>query len=443
MDEGFAPQVQKGIDDFIALYGKGGKHYQENSYVVFDFDNTSAIFDVQQQMIPWQMDKMAFVLTPGELSTSLAHGLKPGRFEGDIEAIVSDYSYLYAKYGPFPAEGLEGEALERVHADMKWNDFVVGLGLLYAKVYNTEDTSIQIPWSFSWFRGLTTDQVYRDAFKCYSYFSQQPSSRVRWTDSQGRGWSWTSGVSVTAQMRDLWRRVKEAGIDVWACSASELEQVRAAVDAFGLHEYCTGIIAMTPCKDSEGKYALGLDPHQGGYRALPDGKWRRDSAPAGGFIWGIGKTRAIDSVLVPRYGHGPIAGFMDSTGDFNFCTEYSSLKMVVCLNRANRTFDEGGGLVAEVAVYQNRVLGYDLKKANAEGDTYYLLQGRNENGLRTLRPSSETILLGGTEPRLFCNEDNFAALRSFETHGLTTGEIFNRYADTFTVVKYAGYHNKK
>lgn len=442
-DSGFAPDVEKGISDFLALYGKGGKLFKENSYVVFDFDNTTAIFDVQLQMLPWQMDVMAFAQSPEEFNETLSYGLAPGMFSDEISEVVSDYSYLYDEYGPFPAEGLDGRAYESLHADARWLDFAVGLGLLYEKVDATGDTSLQIPWPFGWFRGMTSDQQYSNALRCYSYYKNQPSSKVTWEDGRGRHWSWTSGVSVTETVADLWKRLKESGINVWVVSASELEQVRAAVDAFGLHEYCTGIIAMTPCKDAENRYYLGLDPDQGGYFAYPDGRWERDRQAAGGYVWGVGKTRAIDSVLVPRYGNGPIAGFMDSTGDFNFCTEYSSLKMVICFNRANRPYNEGGGLVAEVAVYQNRVLGYDLTTANAAGDTFYMLQGRDENGLRKLRRSSETIRMGSTEPKLFLNEDNYAALSSFGAEGLSTAEIFNKYADTFTDVKYAGYHNKK
>ena len=77
---------------------------------------------------------------------------------------------------------------------------------------------------------------------------------------------------------------------------------------------------------------------------------------------------------------------MDSSGDFNFCTEFDSLKFVICYNRANRKITEGAGLIAVLAVYQKDTLGYNLKKANAAGDTYYVLQGRDENGLRTMRP---------------------------------------------------------
>jgi hypothetical protein len=37
---------------------------------------------------------------------------------------------------------------------------------------------------------------------------------------------------------------------------------------------------------------------------------------------------------------------------------------------------DGGGLISAIAIYQRDGLGYDLAKANAAGDTLYVLQGR-------------------------------------------------------------------
>ena len=141
-----------------------------------------------------------------------------------------------------------------------------------------------------------------------------------------------------------------------------------------------------------------------------------------------GKVTAIENALVPLYGCGPLAGFMDSSGDFTFCTEFDSMKFVICYNRANRKITEGAGLIAVLAVYQQETLGYDLAAANAAGDTYYVLQGRNENGLRTMRPSNETIRLGEKEAKLFANEDNKELLKYAVEHNMTAAEFLNTFA---------------
>lgn len=141
-----------------------------------------------------------------------------------------------------------------------------------------------------------------------------------------------------------------------------------------------------------------------------------------------GKVEAINNVLVKMYGCGPLAGFMDAAGDFNFCTEFSSLKMVICYNRANRKITEGAGLVAIAAMYQKEN-NMNLKKANDNNDTLYLLQGRDENGARSLRKSNLTLRFGSTVEKLFANEDNDTLFEYVKNRSLTLKEFF----DTFVI----------
>ena len=129
------------------------------------------------------------------------------------------------------------------------------------------------------------------------------------------------------------------------------------------------------------------------------------------------------------------------------------MKLVVCLNRADRKVTDGGGLIAEVAMYEKETLGYDLAKANAAGDTLYLLQGRDENGTRALRGSNRTLRLGSAEETLFKNSENEAQLQRMIDGGMTVGEILNSFAlrreagengfafRTGFLKEYAGYHS--
>ena len=144
---------------------------------------------------------------------------------------------------------------------------------------------------------------------------------------------------------------------------------------------------------------------------------------------------------------------MDATGDFNFCTEFSSLKLVICFNRATRSVTDGGGLVAETAIYQRDFLGYDLRKANAAGDTFYVLQGREENGLRSFRPSNATLLFGESEEKLFEGERNYAQLDYMKIHEMSTKEALEKFAIETDIpnalgfkygftAQYAGYHSR-
>ena len=266
---------------------------------------------------------------------------------------------------------------------------------------------------------------------------------------------WTSGIQVTENIRELWHALDINGIDVWVCSASCTGAIRAAIDTFGLHDYCTGMLGMTNETDADGKYIAEFDAEAGcGFYANKDGSWTRMERPTKAQTLGVGKVTAIANAIAPEYNnHGPIAGFMDSTGDFNFCTEFETLRLVVCFNRANRKVTDGGGLIAELAVYQKETLGYDLKKANDAGDTLYVLQGRDENGRRTLRSSNKTILFGSEEETLFKNADNDAQLQKMIDDRMTTEDILDYWSlksiagensfefDSGFLTEYAGYHS--
>lgn len=177
--------------------------------------------------------------------------------------------------------------------------------------------------------------------------------------------------------------------------------------------------------------------------------------PEGAQTQGYGKIEAIVNAIYPDYkNHGPLAGFMDSTGDFNMCTEFESLKLVTCFNRANRKVTDGGGLIAEIAMYERDTLGYDFSKALENGDTLYLLQGRDENGPRTLRASNKTLLFGETEEKLFFNEENDAELKYMIDNNMTVKDAINKFAVKTNekselgfrygfLDEYNGYHNIK
>ena len=262
---------------------------------------------------------------------------------------------------------------------------------------------------------------------------------------------------MTENVRELMRVLKENGIKVWICSASQRDVICAGVDAFGLHDYVDGVMALVNKRDANGVYINEFD-YTTGYGYVTNGAgWKEDTKNIGAVTEGEGKVTAIKNVLMSRYGHGPLAGFMDSKGDFNFCTEFASLKLVVVMNRANRTVTDGGGLIAALTVYQHDTLDLNLEKANASGDTLYVMQGRNENGLRTFVKTRNTVRFGKTEGQLFANAENQAQLDYIRTHKMSVKDALNTFAIRqekgaagnrlgFTygwLSEYAGYHSVK
>lgn len=467
--DAFSEDVQKAVEDFIATYGG-----TENAYVVFDFDNTCSVFDVEEQLAVHQLRTMTFAVTPEELPGVLMEGIgdleeirendysEPSTYQAWINDIVKAYTYLYETYGPFTAKGLDEAAQAEIQADEQWAEFATKMRAMYALIGDMESASVSYPWVLYWFTGMTEQEVYDLAYASHSKYLTVESSYETWTSPETIESEAgvvtveiTNGTCVSEPLKNLWKSLDEAGIDVWVCSASATDPIRAAIDAFGLHDYCTGMLAMTNVVGEDGKYEHEYD-YETGCGWVVDGEgWKRDDAPIKAQTQGIGKVEAIENALVPKYGVGPLAGFMDSTGDWNFTTEFDNLKLVINFNRANRKVTDGGGIAAVIAIYQRDYLGYDLATANANGDTLYVLQGREENGLRGMRSSSFTMRLDKDEELLFRNDDNFTMLHYLVANELTTEEAINLFTvktsaeDSVIGVKhgclseYAGYHNIK
>ena len=471
----WAGDVKNAVNDLLSLYGTDSETPVGQAYAVFDFDNTSSIFDVEEQLAVYQLQVMAFAIKPGEMKevlmtdlndpdkdlTDLGYG--KGSLRDWIDDVAASYEALWDSYGPFTPEGIPEERLDEIQSDPEWQEFSAKMRALYSLVYDAQSSSVAYPWVTYWFTGMTEDEVYDLASECFAVYKDVDTSLITWVSPESIesktgvvSCDWVSGIQVTDNIRELWRALDDNGIDVWVCSASCTGAIRAAIDIFGLHDFCTGMLAMTNKTDEGGRYVAEYDTETGcGFYAKEDGVWERMTRPTGAQTQGAGKVTAIVNAICPEYdNHGPLAGFMDSTGDFNFCTEFRTLKLVVCINRANRKVTDGGGLIAEVAMYEKDALGYDLAGANAAGDTLYVLQGRDETGKRTLRNSNRTILLSGEEA-LFKNTDNETQLQRMIDGKMTVADIINNFSikqaagengfdfNTGFLTEYAGYHSKE
>ncbi len=467
----WASDVKTAVNDFLGTYGKS-----QDAYVVFDFDNTSVIFDIEEQLAIYQLETMAFEIKPEQMEGVLLTELSDldtdrgdlGYFaKGSYKDLVADitvaYDKLYKDYGPFTAGGLNKADAEKIQKDVYWQEFATKMRMMYDLVYDAESASVAYPWILYWFTGMTPDEVVSLSKASCTKYSALKTEKMKWESPDGItskvgkvSASWTKGVSPAANMAELWSALQNNGIDVWVCSASSVDAVKGAISAFGLLPYCTGLLGMTN-KIVDGKYINEYDYTSGtGFTKDKNGNLTVKTSPIKAQTQGIGKVTAIMNAIYPMYNNkGPLAGFMDSTGDFNFCTEFSNLKLVICFNRANRKVTDGGGLIAEIAMYQKDTLGYDLKKANEAGDTLFVLQGRDENGLRSLRPSNLTMMVGSDKEQLFRNEDNQKELDYMIAKKLTVKQAIDGMAVKTSPMKdeigiskigflkeYNGYHSR-
>lgn len=448
------PDVRDSINEMLDAYGEGSEDYDDTSYVVFDFDNTCSIFDLQEQIAVYQLQIMAFAFTPEELPNILKtelgdlnekrgtdYSTKDASYQDWIDDITVAYEKLYNDYGPFDPKGLDEETQEKIQADKNWQEFATKMRAMYDLVYDSESAAVAYPWVLYWFTGMTEEESYNIAKSSHLMYKDVESSEVEWKSPESisskigvSSYTWTKGVQVTDNIKELMEVLKNNGIKIWVCSASATDNIKAAIDVWGLHEYVDGLMAMTN-KLEDGKYINQYDYETGyAWLAMDDDKWEKSAKATKSQTWGLGKVEAIDNVCVAEYGHGPIAGFMDSTGDYQFCTEYETLKTVICFNRASRKVTDGGGVIAELAMYQKDNLKYDFAAADKAGDTLYVLQGRDENGKRTLRNSEKTIRLGKEDEQLFRSYDegepnyNQEQLNYMIENKLSTEEIVNMFS---------------
>lgn len=151
-------------------------------------------------------------------------------------------------------------------------------------------------------------------------------------------------------MQELYAAFRNAGFDVWVCSASFVDVIKeiSSNPAFGYNNPPERVLAMELERDANGviqpEFRRGYDQTQG-----------------------KGKTKNIQRFLVSKYGYGPcfIAG--DSEGDQNMMADFADTKKVLIVNRLRDPKTDIGKFSAMA------VQNY------GKPDTRYLLQGRDDN----------------------------------------------------------------
>ena len=434
------PEVRNTLEQFCTQYGKDSPSYNENChpYAVFDFDNTTSIMDMEEQLIIWQLDHLAFAIAPADMETVLQTGIpkeklaltygandgkdRPVRIGDAIADAAKDYALLYQQ-GKVSVRGTILD--ETTQNSAVYQDFKSKMRWLYDAVSETMDNSVSYPWVTYWFTNMTPLDVYTLAYDCDAYYSD-PAKGATWSKGTYNGAalpdsragivnvSYKLGITVTPEIKELYANLEKNGIDIWINSASQIDVIRAAVNYFQIPGV-NGIVAMTNQLDANQRYKNAYD-----YSVHPQTQ-------------GVGKALTIDKVIRPLYQEqGPIFCAMDSQGDFNFCTEYKNTKAVLIMNRQR---SDDAALCAGIAVYQKKH-NISLAQANKNGDTKFILQGRNEN-VGKLWAEDYTLLLGKAE-NAFLSEKGQKTLTQLEE-----GQSIRKVLQQDTKLKdYKGYKSR-
>ncbi len=362
-------------------------------YVVFDFDNTTAINDVEEALLIYQIENLSFKIKPDQMYSVLQTQIpdmnkavgKNGAGQDVTSAmlasdIAADYKVLYNSYSGFGAGGKA--TLEDVHKMNEYIDFGAKLRYMYAAVGDTFDASVSYPWVTYLFAGMTADEVYALANASHRYWMAYPTwTEETWTSPEalpGKSGvikaSYLTGVSITSELRDLYAKLMASGIDVYVLSASFIDVIRAAArdPFFGLNVPEEQIFAMQLKKDADGRY---LPEYNYDFGAA--GKYAQTQA--------AGKSTVITNFIAPRYnGAGPIMVFGDSAGDYNMMTEFSDTELGVIFNRYRKPSDP----IWQCSVEAANTIG--------QANPRYVLQGR-DNNTGVLLPTQKSRMLGAEE----------------------------------------------
>jgi len=448
------PEAAQAVNDFLEKYGKGSEKYDKTAYAVFDFDETVVMGPVQDQVSVYQVrhlmfaedmgpDKLAEALSEGledvGKSAGTAHSKKNATYGGWIADITTAYGKLQEKYGPFGPAGVEEDVLSKLKKDGTYEVFVAKMLALRQLVRENEPEDVSHRWPLFWFAGMTEDEAYAVARKAlHQNRDTETEKAVYASDDKASNAGKASvtvtlGASVPDNVIELLHALSANGIKVWIVSSESPLTAEAALDEWEAADDVAGVLGVG-LKEEDGVYAAEYDEGGISIGTPKDGKWEKRDAPVSAVPCAEGKVLVINDVLVKEYGHGPVIGATAAQDGFNFCTEFSSMKLCLVFNRADSDVTDGAGLLAEICCYQADALGYDLEKAEEAGDTLYVLQGRDENGLRSFLDGRYTVKAGSSdevlykEPEAGAVDDNQAQYDYMEKNKMTTAEAVNNFA---------------
>ncbi|ATF16145.1 haloacid dehalogenase-like hydrolase [Brevibacillus sp. HB1.1] len=387
LDKGkWAPATYQAVHELIEKNGVKSATYnaKKKPYVVFDWDNTSIMHDTEEALFVYQINHLAYKLTPEEFGKVIRTNVPEGPFSDSyknvdgkpvtLDAIatdlVADYTYLYQNY-----QGLKGtKSLEEVTATEQFADFKAKLFFLYEAINDTHSNSIGYPWVLYLFTNMTVEEVQQLAEASNDLSLGMSIQKVTWTSPKSLAGkagvvkaSHTTGLRLTSEVANLMNTLRANGIDVYVVSASLEDVVRvfATLPKYGYNLPAENIIGMR-LKTENGRITNVYQPD------YP-------------ITVAHGKTEVIQDVLVKKYGHGPIFIAGDSNGDFEMMTELDSVQLVLVVNRVK------GGKIGQQITKGAEQMG--------KAKPTVVLQGRDENTGMWI-PNEATIRLGQKEPQL-------------------------------------------
>lgn len=392
MDTGkWAPATLKRLQKLIDENGVKSPNYdpKHKPYAVFDWDQTCIFNDTEEELFRYQIKNLVFKMTPEEFAAAIRYDVPKDDFSSDynnldgqpvnIEKIGADlderYKFLYDNY--ISLKDKDAKKLAQIQETEEFKDFQAKLAYLYEAIGGTFSANVSYPWVLYLFTGMTTQEVQALTEESndvalgekIEYYTLTSSSKLPGKAGIVTG-EYKRGLRIAPEMSNLMNVLRGNGIDVYICSASleDVVEVFAGLPKYGYNVPAENVIGMRLEKDANGKFKT---EYKKGYPQTQQ----------------EGKTAAINQILVPKYGYGPVFVAGDSQGDYNMATDFEETQLVLIINRVRKLSDKIT-LLAQKAI-----------ESLEDPDAKYVLQGRNENyGL--FIPQESTIRFGKKEAEL-------------------------------------------
>lgn len=257
----------------------------------------------------------------------------------------------------------------------EFKDFQAKYAYLYEAIGGTFSADISYPWVLYSFTGMNPQEVADLAEKANDYALKREIATYALSspDSMaGRAGvislsGYKDGLRIEPEIANLMSVLRSNGIDIYICSAS--------------HQNVVEVFASLP----KYTYNVSKDNVLGMRTKIKDGKFTSEYEDNWPQTQQKGKTEAINSVLVSKYGYGPILVCGDSQGDYYMATDFPETQLTLIINRL-RTDDFAK-------------LGIKALEEKGRENSRYVMQGRDENK-GEFRPEEATIKMGQQEARL-------------------------------------------
>jgi phosphoserine phosphatase len=363
----WAPNTYKSMQKLIDENGVKSPNYNSSKkpYVVFDWDNTAIMNDTEEALYMYQIENLAFKLTPEEMGAMVRKNVPEGPFVKDYNNaagqpvtlddiatdIVNSYKYLYENYIGF--KGLM--SLEDIKKTDEYQDFRAKMWYAYDAIGETHGTKVSYTWVLFFFKNMTTAEVQALAEKSNDYALGQVLSKSKWVSPASLpgkagvvGASRMTGLRLTEEIADLMATFRDNGIEVFICTASlaDVVSVFAGNKKYGYGVPAANVIGMELDKVND----VYQDSYKKGWVQTAEG----------------GKTVAIKQILADKKGYDPIFIAGDSNGDWNMMVDFKGIKRILIVNRL-----KGGKKIGALSAEAAATIG--------KPDARVLLQGRNEN----------------------------------------------------------------